>query len=180
MKKVIAFIITLIIIMGLSSCGKVEAPTTPSESAGSAGEYETIFYVINGEEKPVMGYYDIEDVFNSWYVEQDGEDTVFFIYGTDEITKEILETRTESEAIIIERVVGMVTNKSNPGDGIILNTENSDYNYISYSSVDFATCDGTIILTYFVYNPGTNDIDDIMERYDFVLDREYEDWRKII
>ena len=97
------------------------------------------------------------------------------IYDTDELTAEILENRTKQDSIIIERVIGMVTNREQDGDGIVLNTSDTVYNYISYRSVDFETCDGTIILTYFVYNPGTDYVDDIMERYDFVLDREYED-----
>lgn len=97
------------------------------------------------------------------------------IYDTDELTAEILENRTQQDSIIIERVIGMVTNREQDGDGIVLNTTDAEHNYISYRSVDFETCEGTIILTYFVYNPGTDYVDDIMERYDFVLDREYED-----
>lgn len=49
------------------------------------------------------------------------------------------------------------------------------YDYISYNGIDFQTYDGTIILTYLVYNPNTTYTDDIIERYDFCLDREFED-----
>ena len=48
-------------------------------------------------------------------------------------------------------------------------------NKCSYNNVDFQTYDGTIILTYLVYNPNTTYTDDIIERYDFCLDREFED-----
>lgn len=67
-----------------------------------------------------------------------------------------------------------MTKAERPGDGRILNTEDTQYNYISYSGVD-DTRDGTIILTYLLYNPGTDYEDDIMERFDFILDRSYED-----
>lgn len=67
----------------------------------------------------------------------------------------------------------MVTNRENAGDGIVLNAD--DEYYISYRGVDFPTCDNTIILNYFIYNPDTTYTDDIMERYDFVLSREIED-----
>lgn len=33
---------------------------------------------------------------------------------------------------------------------------------------------GTVFLSYMVYNPDNNYIDDIMERYDFILDRGLE------
>ena len=34
--------------------------------------------------------------------------------------------------------------------------------------------DGTVFLSYMVYNPDNNYIDDIMEPYDFILDRGLE------
>jgi len=32
--------------------------------------------------------------------------------------------------------------------------------------------EGDTILTYFIYNPDTNYMDDILERFDYVIDRE--------
>lgn len=85
-----------------------------------------------------------------------------------------MEHRTESNEIIIERCIGIVTNADHVGDEQILNTDDSYYNYINYENEDFEINTGTIILSYFIYNPGTNEIDDIMERYDILLSREYE------
>lgn len=131
-------------------------------------------YMINDGYKVVNSYEKLEEDFISFC--EDKYDSIS-IYSTDELFSEteILENRTENDNVIIERAIGMVTNCNREGDGIILNTSNTDYNYISYRSVDFETHDGTIILTYFVYNPDNNYVDDIIERYDFVLDREYED-----
>ena len=56
-------------------------------------------------------------------------------------------------------------------NGRILNCADPDYYYISYRSVeDFQ--EGDTILTYFIYNPDTNYTDDILERFDYVIDRE--------
>jgi len=96
----------------------------------------------------------------------------FKIYNPDELTAEILETRTASNTLIVERVIGKVVNKTK-GDGRILNTE-SEYNYISYFDLGIPISDGTLMLTYLIYNPDTDFVDDC-ERYDFILSREYED-----
>lgn len=95
------------------------------------------------------------------------------IYPTDELTNETLENRTNLDGVAVEKMIGMVT-KGNNGDGIILNTKDTKHNYISYNNMDFETHEGTIILTYYVYNPETNYLDDVLERYDFVLNREHE------
>lgn len=71
--------------------------------------------------------------------------------------------------IIIEKCIGVVENSD--GDGRVLNCADPDYYYISYRSVeDFQ--EGDTILTYFIYNPDTNYTDDILERFDYVIDRE--------
>ena len=95
------------------------------------------------------------------------------IYPTDELTNETLENRTNLDGVVVEKMIGMVS-KGNNGDGIILNTKDTEHNYISYNNMDFETHEGTIILTYYVYNPETNYLDDVLERYDFVLNREHE------
>lgn len=95
------------------------------------------------------------------------------IYSTDELTDDVLENRTNLDGVVVEKMIGMVA-KGNNGDGIILNTKDTEHNYISYNNMDFETHEGTIILTYYVYNPETNYLDDVLERYDFVLNREHE------
>lgn len=95
------------------------------------------------------------------------------IYDVSELSAEILENR--NGMVIVERCIGFVTNKTT-GDGKVLNTYNKDADYIAYRSVaDQKYCDGTVFISYMVYNHENNYIDDITERYDFVLCREWED-----
>lgn len=98
------------------------------------------------------------------------------VYDSSELTAEILENRRGTT--VVERCFGMVKNAES-GDGIILNPEDKDYNYISYRGVYWPLSDGTILLSYMVYNPDNNYIDDIAERYDFVLDIEWGRLREI-
>lgn len=135
-----------------------------------------LFAVLITAEKPAAAtepeheintYYALEENFTL-----DMED--YRIYDPDELTTEILTNRMDGDEVIIERVIGKVTNKTT-GDGKIINTDEEIYNYISYRNVDFKIADGTIILTYLIYNPESNGEDDIIDRFDFVLDREFED-----
>lgn len=93
------------------------------------------------------------------------------IYDCSELTGDMLRSRDGK--IIIEECIGMVTNRMT-GAGRLLNCADPDYYYIDYSDVDDIR-DGTIVLTYFVYNPDTNYDDDILYRFDYIIDREYED-----
>lgn len=93
------------------------------------------------------------------------------VYEPDELTADTLEHRNGK--IIIEKIIGEVTNKET-GDGKILNTDNKKYNYINYSGVENIS-DGTVILTYCIYNPDSNEPDDIIARYNYILDTENED-----
>lgn len=89
------------------------------------------------------------------------------IVDSADLSLEDLENRKGK--IIIEKCIGVVENSD--GDGRVLNCANPDYYYISYRSVeDFQ--EGDTILTYFIYNPDTNYTDDILERFDYVIDRE--------
>lgn len=169
MKKIITFILALIMAISFTACANKENTTT--EIIGETSFPDTTFNV-NGHTID-LPFYGIEDAFILDMADLYGVNTKFYVYGTDELTTEILEHRTEKDGFIIERCIGMVTNRENAGDGIVLNA-NDEY-YISYRGVDFPTCDGTIILSYFIYNPDTTYTDDIMERYDFVLSREIED-----
>lgn len=89
------------------------------------------------------------------------------IIDSADLSLEDLENRKGK--IIIEKCIGVVENSD--GDGRVLNCADPDYYYISYRSVeDFQ--EGDTILTYFIYNPDTNYTDDILERFDYVIDRE--------
>ena len=87
----------------------------------------------------------------------------------------MLTNRTNLQRAIVERVIGIVTNKERKSDGRILNTDSEQYNYISYNGCDLEYTTGTIIVTYLMYNPNTNYEDDIIERYDYILDKKFED-----
>lgn len=89
-------------------------------------------------------------------------------YNTGDLTAEILENRNGD--IIIEKAIGKVLNDN--GDGKILNTKSKN-NYISYRSVKDAKA-GDIILTYFLYNPDNNAVDDILYRFDYIIDTKTE------
>lgn len=98
--------------------------------------------------------------------------TDYVLYDSSELTQEVLTHRQGT--VIMERCIGLVTN-GQTGDGEVLNAADPEYAYISYASADAAYRDGTVMLTYFLYNPESNAADDILSRHDFVLSREFED-----
>lgn len=86
------------------------------------------------------------------------------IIDSSNLSGEILRNRNGN--IIIEECIGVVTNAE--GDGKILNCYDSEYNYISYKGIDKANV-GDKILTYLIYNPETDYIDDIIYRFDYII-----------
>ena len=87
------------------------------------------------------------------------------LYNSSELTEDILTNRNGK--IIVEKVVGEVTNYQL--DGTILNANADNGTYITYKRVDGAK-QGDMILTYFIYNPFTNEPDDVLTRMDFIID----------
>ena len=96
----------------------------------------------------------------------------YTLYDASVLDADILESRKGT--VIVERCIGLVTETDNEMHGIILNANDENYNYIGYSNCTENLCEGTMVLTYFVYNANNNYVDDIVERYDFVICREYE------
>lgn len=174
MKKIIVFILSLVIVLSATACSTAPAEENQntSEIIGTTSFYGMQFE-INGTIQTINDYSGIEDSF-VLEMHDKGYNNID-IYDTKDITENLLESRTESDRLIVERAIGIVTNRERQGDGKILNTDDDYYNYISYRNVDFNTCDGTIVLTYLIYNPDTSYTDDIIERYDFCLDRNFED-----
>ena len=80
------------------------------------------------------------------------------------------DLRNRNGKIIIEKLLGKVINET--GDGKILNPNDKDHDYISYNShmEDFEV--GDIIVSYCIYNPDTAYDDDIIERFDYIVDRK--------
>lgn len=93
------------------------------------------------------------------------------IWETDDLTLDEIVTRQDRDALVIERLVGVVLNDA--GDGRVLNTTDDYYNYISYSSVPGART-GDIVVTYCFYNPENDVEDDIIERYDTIICNAYD------
>lgn len=88
-------------------------------------------------------------------------DNICQVYNSSDLTEDILANRQGK--IIIEKCVGTVTDDEK--NGAIQNAD-SDYNYISYTDVDCIK--GDTVITYLIYNPNTNYIDDVVERFDFI------------
>lgn len=87
------------------------------------------------------------------------------IVNSYDLTIEELQSRNGK--LIIEVVIGQVDNFVT-GAGHQL--DNPDF-YISYSGVE-GISNGNIICTYFIYNPENNYEDDIMYRYDYIIDAQ--------
>lgn len=87
------------------------------------------------------------------------------VYTTNQLEKSnILETRKNKNIIVIEKITGVVIDNNKNGK---INTK-SKYNYISYKGVKGAK-KGNKIVTYLLYNPDSNYIDDVVYRYDKVI-----------
>lgn len=90
------------------------------------------------------------------------------IVNSYDLTLEELQSRNGK--LIIEVVIGQVDNFVT-GAGHQL--DNPEY-YISYSGVE-GISNGNIICTYFIYNPENNYEDDIIYRYDYIIDAKIVD-----
>jgi len=86
-------------------------------------------------------------------------------YYCNELTADILENRGDD--IVIEKIIGVCENRK--GDGRILNTADPDYDYISYHSVN-GVKPGDVVLTICIYQPGNGYVDDVADRFDYVID----------
>lgn len=144
MKKVSIIIIAAIIIASFAGCNNKSIST---ENFNGEFQQENIYLKSENifiKEMKSLGYND------------------FTIYDFDDVSREILENRNGK--VIVERVIGVVT--SYDGDGKVLNSDN----YISYKRANILYGKGSIILTYLVYNPNTDYVDDVIERYDYCID----------
>jgi len=89
------------------------------------------------------------------------------IINTEDLNADILYNRDGK--IIIEKCIGKCVDEK--GNGKIINCRDKDYDYISYRCVD-GVKSGDTIITYFIYNPENNAEDDIIERFDYIVDTE--------
>ena len=95
------------------------------------------------------------------------------IYDTADLTPQIMANRNGK--IIVEKIIGKVTNCKLDGEILNCNVDDGGYtnkdggNYISYARVDGAK-EGDKILTYYIYSPFSNEQDDVLTRLDFIID----------
>lgn len=94
------------------------------------------------------------------------------VFATDDLTAEILQNRVSCGYVVVEKIIGVCINGK--GDGKILNTKKSSYiNY--HRTYDYSTGKrvkkGDVVLTYLIYNPNSNLIDDVVERIDYIISR---------
>ena len=158
MKKYLVFVVGLLLLI---ACGC----SAQTEQASGTRQFK-----INGDYKEVGDYSETEErLLDELCADGLGS---YVLYDSSELTIDILENRNGTT--IIERCIGIVTNKV-AGDGKILNVADTMGDYIGYRSIGHKVYDGTVVLTYFVYNPENNYSDDITDRYDFILCREWED-----
>lgn len=181
MKKLLCFSLVFLLSISAVGCAQCTSDTAEAFTKPLVSEESPIrnYYEINGVMRDIGDYTGAEEMFLMDYYKNRLPVTGIpankvFVYDAGELTEEVLENRIGT--LIIERCIGIVTDKEN-GDGQILNYDNDRY-YIAYRN---DTCEelnlrnGTVLASYMVYNPSNNYIDDIMERYDFVVCREYED-----
>ena len=153
MKQITAVILTIIaFFMGATTA---EKPTTTAEATA-----KTFSWVENYDE-----------------IADDLE--LFKIYNSADLTEEILINRNGD--LIVEKLYGIVIDDE--GNGKILESnddfkkahnrqyESIDFNnyYISYKRVE-GVKKGDIVLTYCIYNPNSNYSDDIIARFDYIMD----------
>ena len=84
-------------------------------------------------------------------------DNICQLYDSSELTEDVLANRQGK--LIIEKCIGTVIDDEKNGSL-------EDGSYISYADVDYVK--GDTVITYLIYNPNTNYIDDVIDRIDFV------------
>lgn len=125
------------------------------------------------ETKVHGGKFDIQTSQIDFYDSMIKDINTLEIYDTSDLTPQIMANRNGK--IIVEKIVGQVTNCKLDGKILNCDTENGGYtnkdggDYICYQRVDGAK-QGDKILTYFIYSPFSNEQDDVLTRLDFIID----------
>lgn len=179
-KRVVQLLIPLLIILILLVGCAHSTPEQAEESKNvevteecKAVKEEKVLktdFEVDGRTISVGDYSKYEDEFIAEFEKSFSKDN-YVIYDCSELTADILESRKGK--FVVERCIGIVTD--DVGSGRLLNYENPDFYYISYRTSVSNCKKGHIILSYMIYDPKSNYIDDIMKRYDFVINTEYED-----
>ncbi len=157
---------------GCAKGNEVVASGSPVESEGEVITLDEPITVdsLRAEYMSEIGWEYEDELIADFSERYDGD---VIIYNSNELSLEMLENRNGD--VIIERCYGVVTDGEN-GAGKVLYPYDEDYDYISYFRCKgFGIREGTLIMTYLVYNPDNNYHDDIMDRFDCLVSRELED-----
>lgn len=133
-------------------------------------------YLVDAPEEPeVYNYEPIEYNFIPILeMEEVGDGEDYKIYSSEELTTDILTHRAEGNTLIVERVFAQITHIDEPwhdtADAKIIGTDHT----IKYGFFNAPVYEGTIMMTYLIYNPNNDYTDDVVNRYDYVLDRRFE------
>ena len=138
---------------------------------GHTNNADRVSYTHNEAVITIEDYTKFDKIVTSQVSEKYNRDIV--MYDSSGLSVEKIETRNGT--VIIERCICYVNTFDNgEGSGTILNAFDKDFSYIHFSDMGEEIRKGTIVVSYFVYNPDSNVIDDVSDIYDFVLSREYE------
>lgn len=168
-NKIIYILTTTALVMSAFLIGKTMSTQKTVEAEPNAKQYlavndiQSIDYYSSENKLNIStssDSYDFEPTVNIIPTETE-TDNFCQVYNSSDLTEDILANRQGK--IIIEKCVGTVTDDEK--NGAIQNAD-SDYNYISYADVDCIK--GDTVITYLIYNPNTNYIDDVVERFDFI------------
>ena len=108
---------------------------------------------------------DKEDADTLWFevIEHDLEDRYRgIVCDSSSLTSEVFDDCADEGKRVIERSISIV--KNDAGDGMVFNTSDKDYDYISFKDLEVSP--GDIIVTYLVYELGAS-CDEIEIRYDY-------------
>lgn len=166
---VIAIFVAFIVLLGV--VGRLSSET----SEPSSSQVPTVFEYPTDQSLDMLryevgDYTEIEELFIMELTDK-GLGS-YRMYDASELTLSILKHRKGTT--VIERCIGLVSD-AQTGDAVLLNPPDDCGYYLSYGSCDQEVRDGTILVSYMVYNPDTDYFDDIIERYDFVICRDYEE-----
>lgn len=134
-------------------------------------ELNTAIFSHNDNTIFLLDYDRFDDIVISQVSDKYNEEIV--LLDSSDLTPGIIANRNGK--LLIERCVCYVDKfEYGQGSGTILNCFNPLLNYVHYENMDEEIRKGTIVITYFVYNPDGKNIDDVIDVYDFVLTRQYE------
>lgn len=99
----------------------------------------------------------------------EGED--YAIIDASELTEGILFHRAEGNTLIVERVISRI---GEDGKGRVINTGGIGADTLSFKYSSLPLTEGTLVQSYRIYNPNNNKLD-VVNRFDFILSRDFEE-----